>query len=67
MSVTVKNEEGGAVNAIKEAMAVANLKEPPRVILDKCELKNADNDNLVSIPIETQERLIFFSTNYGLS
>jgi hypothetical protein len=45
MSVTVKNEECGAVNAIKEAMAAANLKEPPRVILDKCELKNAGNDN----------------------
>jgi hypothetical protein len=50
MSVTVKNEECGAVNAIKEAMAVANLKEPPRVILDKCELKNVGNYNIVSVP-----------------
>ena len=50
MSVTVKNEECGAVNAIKEALSLANLKEPPRVILDKCELRNADNDDFVGIP-----------------
>lgn len=67
MSATIKNEECGAVNAIKEAMAVANLKEPPRVILDKCESKNASNDNLGSIFMRTQGRLTFFSINYALS
>jgi hypothetical protein len=67
MSVTVKNEECGAVNAIKEAMVVANLKEPPRAILDKCELKNACDNNLVSNPMKTQEKLTFFSINYALS
>ena len=41
MSVSVKNEDGVAINALKEGMSLAHLKEPSRMILDKCEPKNA--------------------------
>ena len=40
MSVSVKNEDGVAINALKEGMSAAHLKEPSRMILDKCETNN---------------------------